>query len=124
MVIELVNGERPHLSRLSASLSDCSTAGSLMAERAANLVHASGADPRVFLLTGDPYNESHYLTARAFHDYLRERDISWQVEDLAATHAQAMPPTAAVNLWEFSRLGGCPSCDVHFLEYSASARPE
>ena len=59
-----------------------------MAEQAANLVHASGADARVLLLTGDPYTDSHYLTARAFHNYLRERDIPWQVEDLAGAHAQ------------------------------------
>ena len=42
----------------------------------------------MLLLTGDPYTDSHYLTARAFHNYLRERDIPWQVEDLAGAHAQ------------------------------------
>lgn len=88
VTIELVDGDRPHLNRLGASLADYSTAGSLMAEQAANLVHASGADARVLLLTGDPYTDSHYLTARAFHNYLRERDIPWQVEDLAGAHAQ------------------------------------
>ena len=88
VVIELVDGDRPHLNRLGASLADYSTAGSLMAEQAANLVHASGADARVLLLTGDPYTDSHYLTARAFHNYLREHDIPWQVEDLVGAHAQ------------------------------------
>ncbi len=88
VTIELVDGDRPHLDRLGASLADYSAAGSLMAEQAANLVHASGADARVLLLTGDPYTDSHYLTARAFHNYLRERDIPWQVEDLAGAHAQ------------------------------------
>ena len=88
VAIELVDGDRPHLDRLGASLADYSAAGSLMAEQAANLVHASGADARVLLLAGDPYTDSHYLTARAFHNYLRERDIPWQVEDLAGAHAQ------------------------------------
>ena len=88
VAIELVDGDRPHLDRLGASLADYSTAGSLMAEQAANLVHASGADARVLLLAGDPYTDSHYLTVRAFHNYLREHDIPWQVEDLAGAHAQ------------------------------------
>ena len=88
VTIELVDGDRPHLDRLGASLADYSAAGSLMAEQAANLVHASGADARVLLLAGDPYTDSHYLTARAFHNYLREHDIPWQVEDLAGAHAQ------------------------------------
>ncbi len=42
----------------------------------------------MLLLAGDPYTDSHYLTARAFHNYLREHDIPWQVEDLAGAHAQ------------------------------------
>jgi len=88
VAIELVDGDRPHLDRLGASLADYSAAGSLMAEQAANLVHASGADARVLLLAGDPYTDSHYLTARAFHNYLREHDIPWRVEDLAGAHAQ------------------------------------
>ena len=88
VTIELVDGDRPHLDRLGASLADYSAAGSLMAEQAANLVHASGVDARVLLLAGDPYTDSHYLTARAFHNYLREHDIPWQVEDLAGAHAQ------------------------------------
>ena len=88
VAIELVDGDRPHLDRLGASLADYSAAGSLMAEQAANLVHASVADARVLLLAGDPYTDSHYLTARAFHNYLREHDIPWQVEDLAGAHAQ------------------------------------
>ena len=83
VTIELVDGDR-----LGASLADYSAAGSLMAEQAANLVHASGVDARVLLLAGDPYTDSHYLTARAFHNYLREHDIPWQVEDLAGAHAQ------------------------------------
>jgi len=83
VTIELVD-----VDRLGASLADYSAAGSLMAEQAANLVHASGVDARVLLLAGDPYTDSHYLTARAFHNYLREHDIPWQVEDLAGAHAQ------------------------------------
>ena len=59
-----------------------------MAEQAANLAHAAGADARVLLLAGDPYTDSHYLTARAFHTYLREHNIPWQVEDLTGAHAQ------------------------------------
>ena len=88
VAIELVDGDRPHLDRLGASLADYSTAGSLMAEQAANLVHTSGADARVLLLAGDPYTDSHYLTARAFHNYLREHNVPWQVEDLTGAHAQ------------------------------------
>ena len=88
VAIELVDGDRPHLDRLGASLADYSTAGSLMAEQAANLAHAAGADARVLLLAGDPYTDSHYLTARAFHTYLREHNIPWQVEDLTGAHAQ------------------------------------
>lgn len=88
VAIELVDGDRPHLDRLGASLADYSTAGSLMAEQAANLVHAAGADARVLLLAGDPYTDSHYLTARAFHTYLREHNVPWQVEDLTGAHAQ------------------------------------
>lgn len=88
VTIELVDGDRPHLDRLGASLADYSTAGSLMAEQAANLVHASGTDTRVLLLAGDPYTDSHYLTARAFHNYLREHNVPWQVEDLTGAHAQ------------------------------------
>ena len=88
VAIELVDGDRPHLDRLGASLADYSTAGSLMAEQAVNLVHAAGADARVLLLAGDPYTDSHYLTARAFHTYLREHNIPWQVEDLTGAHAQ------------------------------------
>ncbi len=45
VAIELVDGDRPHLDRLGASLADYSAAGSLMAEQAANLVHASGLTP-------------------------------------------------------------------------------
>ena len=88
VAIELVDGDRPHLDRLGASLADYSTAGSLMAEQAVNLVHAAGADARVLLLAGDPYTDSHYLTARAFHTYLREHNVPWQVEDLTGAHAQ------------------------------------
>lgn len=88
VAIELVDGDRPHLDRLGASLADYSTAGSLMAEQAANLVHAAGADARVLLLAGDPYTDSHYLTARAFHTYLREHNVPWQVEDLTGAHDQ------------------------------------
>lgn len=88
VAIELVDGDRPHLDRLGASLADYSTAGSLMAEQAANLVHAAGADARVLLLAGDPYTDSHYLTARAFHTYLREHNVPWQIEDLTGAHAQ------------------------------------
>ena len=90
VTIELVDGDRPHLNRLGASLADYSTAGSLMAEQAANLVHASGADARVLLLTGDPYTDSHYLTARAFHNYLREHNVPWQVEDLTGAQVKQL----------------------------------
>ena len=102
VAIELVDGDRPHLDRLGASLADYSTAGSLMAEQAANLVHAAGADARVLLLAGDPYTDSHYLTARAFHTYLREHNVPWQVEDLTGAHAQIKQLERELN----SRLNG------------------
>ena len=57
VAIELVDGDRPHLDRVGASLAD-------------------------------PYTDSHYLTARAFHTYLREHNVPWQVEDLTGAHAQ------------------------------------
>lgn len=43
----------------------------LWQSRRQNLDYASGADARVLLLAGDPHTDSHYLTARAFHNYPR-----------------------------------------------------
>lgn len=76
----LVTGDVPTCGRLGSVGADYEMAGALMAEQAANFLGGSGS---VLLLVGDPYIDSHYLVARAFHQALRRGGWDFRVEDLA-----------------------------------------
>ena len=88
VTVELVDGDKAQVSRLGASISDYAAAGHIMAEQALNLMRFAPSDSRVLLLAGDPYTDSHYLTARSFHERLRGADIPFAVDDLTGAHAQ------------------------------------
>lgn len=88
VTVELVNGDAPHTKRFGAVVADYATAGHLMAEQASNLLHGTGGDARVLLLSGDGQTESHYLIARAFNEYLRAQRSSLVVGELAGGHAE------------------------------------
>lgn len=102
VTIELVDGDKAQVPRLGASISDYRAAGRIMAEQTLNLMRFAPQGSRVLLLAGDPYTDSHYLTARAFHECLREADVSFAVEDLTGAHAHV--DELAVSLRE--RLSG------------------
>ncbi len=97
VAVELVDGDKPQVKRLGASVSDYVSAGRLMAEQTLNLMRFAPAGASVLLLTGDPYTDSHYLTARAFHEYLREREHNFTVEDLNGAHGQMSELTSALT---------------------------
>ena len=88
VAVELVDGDKAQVPRLGASISDYTAAGRIMAEQALNLMRFAPADARVLLLAGDPYTDSHYLTARAFHERLREAGAPFAVDDMAGAHGQ------------------------------------
>lgn len=89
VVIELLNGVGTDTGRFGSVVADYAAAGHLMAEQACNLVRGCPDGVRVLLLSGDPYVDSHYLVARAFHEYMLEHLPSAEVEDFVGAHAQA-----------------------------------
>lgn len=84
--IELVNGDSPQTGRIGAVVADYAAAGRIMAEQTCNLMRGAESGARAFLLSGDPYIDSHYLVARAFHEYLDEEGACFIVEDLPCVH--------------------------------------
>ncbi len=97
VAVELVDGDKAQVPRLGASISDYTAAGRIMAEQALNLLRFAPEGSRALLLAGDPYTDSHYLTARAFHERLREAGSPFAVEDLTGAHGQASELTAALR---------------------------
>ncbi|MBM6754937.1 LacI family DNA-binding transcriptional regulator [Collinsella tanakaei] len=89
VVVELINGDDPSTGRFGSVVADYAAAGHLMAEQACNLVRGEEGPVRMLLLSGDPYIDSHYLVARAFHEYIRENAPMVRVEDLTGAHARA-----------------------------------
>lgn len=89
IAIELLNGDGVGTGRLGSVVADYAAAGHIMAEQACNLVRGRTDAVRVLLLSGDPYVDSHYLVARAFHEYMQEHLPAAKVEDFSGAHAQA-----------------------------------
>ena len=89
IVIELLNGSGADTGRFGSVVADYEAAGHLMAEQTCNLVRSRTDSAHVLLLSGDPYVDSHYLVARAFHEYILEHLPSAEVEDFTGAHAQA-----------------------------------
>ena len=89
VAVELLDGNAADTGRLGSVVADYTAAGHLMAEQACNFVHGRPEGARVLLLSGGPYVDSHYLVARAFHEYMQEYLPSAEVEDFAGAHAQA-----------------------------------
>lgn len=87
--VELVSGDNPQTGRVGAMVADYALAGALMAEQAMNLLRGVPASARTVLLSGDPYVDSHYLVARAFHDSFTATGAGWAVEDLPSVHGSA-----------------------------------
>lgn len=87
--IELFNGEAPDTGCIGTVIANYSSAGNLMAEQICNLLRGCADGARVVLLSGDPYTDSHYRVARAFHNYLATHAPQIEAEDVPGAHAQA-----------------------------------
>lgn len=87
--VMLLNGDDASTGRIGAVVASYDAAGELMAEQAANLLRNIVGERRVLLLAGDPYIESHYRVARAFHVHLAEQMPGVAIEDVVGAHAHA-----------------------------------
>lgn len=81
--IVFVTEDNPQCGRLGAVTGDYYATGQLMAEQICNILKGQG---QIYLLAGDEYNDAHYLTAKGFHEYIRQNHNGFTVTNLYGSY--------------------------------------
>lgn len=92
--VVFVTGDNRETERLGYVCGDYYCAGRMMAEQMSNILQPKA---RILLMSGDEYKDSHYLVSKGFHEYIRQNQLDYRIENLSGYYESDQLET---GLWE------------------------